>query len=54
VRGMITAVNYLLDVTADEGMLEKKPNPMRAKRRAGMQAKKLSRGAPAGRQSAHA
>jgi large subunit ribosomal protein L30 len=34
VRGMITSVHYLLEVNVVAGQLEKKANPVRAKRRA--------------------
>ncbi len=33
IRGMITSVHFLLEVTPVQGQLEKKPNAMRAKRR---------------------
>jgi len=33
VRGMITKVHYLLEVTPVQGQLEKKPNPQRKLRR---------------------
>lgn len=33
IRGMLTSVHFLLEITPVAGTLEKKPNPMRAKRR---------------------
>ena len=33
VRGMLTSVHYLLEITPVAGTLQKKANPMRAKRR---------------------
>jgi large subunit ribosomal protein L30 len=33
IRGMLTQVHYLLEITPVAGTLQKTPNPMRAKRR---------------------